>query len=265
MSVVQALNERLTAQDARVAIDRLRAQPLGYFAAAAAGILLATLYVNLVATPAPLPEQWGVDHQFFMQVAHRWRDGQSVYLPLQLAGPYTVTSGRDLIYPPTMLFLFVPLSYVPAVMWWVIPLGSLAVFVWRLKPEPWTWVLFALIFAWPRTDAIIIMGNTSMWIAMFVAFGLAWGWPAVLVLLKPSLAPLLFAGLRRIAGLAIGTIAFIAVNLPLLPLWGDYLAAIRNAGTTWPPLTYSLWDVPLVLLPAVAWLGRTRREASVLG
>jgi hypothetical protein len=265
MSVVQAMTRRLSSSDARVWIDRLRAQPRGYFAAVAMGIVLATLFVNLVATPAPLPEQWGIDYRFFMDVAHRWRDGESVYLPLQLAGPYIQTSGRDMIYPPGMLFLFVPLSYVPAALWWLIPLGALAAIVWRIRPEPWTWVIFALIFAWPRTDAIIIMGNTSMWIAMFVALGLVWGWPAVLVLLKPSLAALLFAGLRRIAALAIGTIAFIAVNLPLLPLWGDYLTAIRNAGTTWPPLTYSLWDVPLALLPAVAWLGRTRREASVLG
>jgi len=261
VSVVQAVTKRFSSHEARVAIDRVRARPRGYFAAVAMGIILATLYVNLVATPAPLPEQWGVDYRFFMEVAHRWRDGQSVYLPLQLAGPYTETTGRDMIYPPSMLFLFVPLSYLPAALWWLIPLGALAAMAWRLRPEPSTWVIFALIFAWPRTDAIIIMGNTSMWMALFVGLGLIWGWPAVLVLLKPSLAPLILAGIRRVTWLAIGMAAFIALNVPLMPLWGDYLAVIRNAGATWPPLTYSLWDVPLVLLPAVAWLGRTGREA----
>jgi hypothetical protein len=261
IGVVKPMARRLSPHiDVRVAMDRLRETPRGYYAAVAMGIISATLYVNLVATRAPLPEQWGVDYRFFMDVAHRWRDGQSVYLPLQLAGPYTQTSGRDLIYPPGMLFLFVPLSFLPAALWWLVPMGSLAAVVWRLRPEPWTWVMFALIFAWPRTDAIIIMGNTSMWMAMFLALGLVWGWPAVLVLLKPSLAPLILAGIRRVTWLALGTMAFIAVNLALLPLWADYLTVIRNAGPTWPPLTYSLWDVPLVLLPVVAWLGRTRPE-----
>ena len=99
-------------------------------------------------------------------------------------------------------------------------------------------------------------GNPSMWIAAFAAAGTVAGWPYVLVLLKPSLAPLALPGIRRrswwIAGLALA-----AISLPFGSMWLDYVTAIRNADEG---VLYSLRDVPIVLIPIVAWWGGSRRN-----
>jgi hypothetical protein len=44
----------------------------------------------------------------------------------------------------------------------------------------------------------------------------------------------------------------------MLPLWFDYLAAMRNNVGEWPPgFLYSLPDYILVSIPVVAWIARS--------
>jgi len=250
-------------QAARV-MARLRRLPSGYYACAAIAILLAIVVVNAMDL-ATVRQQWGEDYRFFMAIAERWRTGASVYLPHQLAGPYTELSGRDMIYPPIALLLFVPLSFLPAPLWWIIPLGTIAAVIIWFRPEAWTWPVFALALWYPRDESMIIWGNTGMWMAALVGLGLVWGWPAAFVLLKPSLAPFLLAGIRKPRALVVGLVLLAALSLTMVPLWADFITAVRNAGSSWPSVLYSLPDIPLLLMPALAWMARTRgrRQVSV--
>jgi len=250
-------------QAARV-MARLRRLPSGYYACAAIAILLAIVVVNAMDL-ATVRQQWGEDYRFFMAIAERWRTGASVYLPHQLAGPYTELSGRDMIYPPIALLRFVPLSFLPAPLWWIIPLGTIAAVIIWFRPEAWTWPVFALALWYPRDESMIIWGNTGMWMAALVGLGLVWGWPAAFVLLKPSLAPFLLAGIRKPRALVVGLVLLAALSLTMVPLWADFITAVRNAGSSWPSVLYSLPDIPLLLMPALAWMARTRgrRQVSV--
>ena len=56
---------------------------------------------------------------------------------------------------------------------------------------------------------------------------------------------------------------FVLASLVMLPLWFDYLAAMRNNVGEWPPgLVYSLPDYLLVMVPVVAWWARTLTRST---
>jgi hypothetical protein len=99
-----------------------------------------------------------------------------------------------------------------------------------------------------------------MWIVAAVALGLRFGWPALLVVVKPSLFPFLLAGAhRRSFWLGIPVVAALCVPFGLL--WIDWLHVVDNAPNG---IDYSFGAVPLVLIPVVAWASsRERRVAAV--
>ena len=165
----------------------------------------------------------------------------------------------DVLYPPHALFLFVPLAFVPAITWWVVPIAVIGYAVWRWRPAPWAWVAMILLLMWPRANAAFLFGNTDMWMAAAVAAGLLWGWPALALTLKPTFLPLAFIGVRT-RGWWIALAVLGVVSLAMIPLWIDYLTAMRVANIG---LGYSLGSVPLLLVPIVAWLGRRRQTRSV--
>src|SRR4029078_6946076 len=111
-------------------------------------------------------------------------------------GPYQVQTLVDNLYPPHALYLFVPFVVVPALVWWLVPLRVIAYLQWWCRPAAWAWPILALILVFPKTPNQIIYGNTDMWIAAFIAGGVRWAWPAVLVSIKPSLAPFALIGIR---------------------------------------------------------------------
>jgi hypothetical protein len=194
----------------------------------------------------------GEDLATYLRHTSDWAAGRSFYSPRQLEGPYLLQPG-DSLYPPTVVLLFLPFLAVPTLLWWAIPAIVFAGALRRWRPEPWTWPILALCLVYPRTLSLIIYGNPSMWIAAGVAAGLLWGWPAVLVTLKPTLAPFALIGCRHRswwiagAGLAILSLLFV-------PGWIQYANALQNLrGQEW---TYSLGDIPMVILPVVAWVGR---------
>lgn len=194
----------------------------------------------------------GTDLDYYRGIGQRWLDTGSFYLPRQLAGPYIVKADQDVLYPPTALLLFLPFTILPWPAWWLIPLGTVAWVVLRWRPAPWTWPILAFLVAWPPQVANLLFGNSDTWVIAAVAGGLAAGWPGVLVILKPSLAPFALAGIRRrswwVAALLLGLL-----SLAMVPLWADYLAAIRNSDVG---PTYSVQDIPPMLIPVLAWLGR---------
>jgi len=121
--------------------------------------------------------------------------------------------------------------------------------------------LIAAGLAYPQTVSQVIYGNTNMWVVAAIAAGARWGWPSVLVLLKPSFAPFALVGARsRRWWAALALLALVSV--PFGAMWVDYATAMRNSSLSW---TYALVALPLMFVPLVAWLGRREnvRDQSV--
>lgn len=215
-------------------------------------ILLAAAWNVVTLIPPLAPGGFlGGDFHMYREAAARAIAGGGFYEPSQLAGPYAIVPG-DVLYPPTLLYLLVPFLVLPEILWWIIPLGALAVIVARLRPARWTWPLIALALWWPRDIGLIALGNPGMWIAAAIGVGLLYGWPAVLVLLKPSLGFFALIGIRtRAWWLVAGAMALL--SLPLIGLWADYATILRNSNGS---LLYSILEVPFMLIPVVAWIGR---------
>jgi hypothetical protein len=201
---------------------------------------------------------WGADLEFFLMVANRWLTTGEFYAAHQLAGPYEAAINVDTLYPPAALFLFIPFVWLPSALWWAIPLGTIGYFVLRCRPVVWVWPFIALMIWWPRTQSIIVWGNTGMWIAAFLALAFRYRWPGALILIKPSLAPFALVGIKSRGWWVVAT-AFAAVSLPMLP---DYIAALRNNVGSFPGLDYSVQDIPFIAIPLVAWLARSARRAE---
>ncbi len=200
---------------------------------------------------------WGRDYGLYMRDAQRFLSTGTPYAPEQLASPYPIF-GELFLYPPTALALMVPFAFLPAVLWWVVPLGIIAWCLYRWRPGPLAWPVLAFVLVWPRTLGAVAAGNTDLWIAALIAAGLVRGWPLAFVLIKPSVAPLLLLGVRTWRRTAVGIGAMIVVGLVTLPLWPQYLTSLGNLRDPSPWLAYSLPNLPLLLVPVVAWLGRAR-------
>jgi hypothetical protein len=202
----------------------------------------------------------GGDFTIYRDAAARWLDGGPFYLPDQLSGPYTAVVGH-VMYPPIGLVLFVPFVFAPNVLWWAIPLGVIGWSVWRMRPNPWGWIGIAACLAFPQTVQLIHAGNPVLWIAAAFSLSFRWPWVGALVLLKPSLFPFAFGGVRtRQWWVGIGALA--AVSLAFLPMWFDWIAVMLNARGQFSGPLYSLQDVPLMLIPLVAWRARTGAAPS---
>lgn len=226
----------------------------------AAVLALAAYELVLQVQLVDAQQGFGEDLTFYRAAAERWLTAGSPYLPHQLSGPYPLTLSVDFLYPPPALALFVPFVVLPAVVWWLVPLGLLGYAIGYHRPRPWVWPILAMILVWPRTLGGILYGNTDMWLAAFVALSTIRPFVAPLVLLKPTYAPLALIGVHRRAWWA-GSAVLLAVSLALLPLWDDYLTAIHNLEGL--PLDYSLLNVPLLLAPVIAYVGRSGRSLRI--
>lgn len=200
----------------------------------------------------------GGDLGYYQTVAQRWVDSGVYYTDTQLAGPYQVQTQVDNLYPPHALYLFVPFLVLPAILWWIVPLALVAYVVWWCRPAARSLPLLALLLLFPKTPNLIIYGNSDMWVAAAIAAGVRWGWPAVLVTFKPSVAIFGAIGIRtRSWWIAAGALGL--VSLPFLALWLDYPKVMINSSAgVW----YSLGDLPYLLLPIAAWLVSTRRGST---
>jgi hypothetical protein len=234
-----------------------------WYRPAMAGIAFGLLIVAVVETVWGIRlYHWGdtpgIDIAIYGQATERLLSGQPWFLDRQIHGPYTVAMG-DVLYPPVAAILFAPFLVIPLFLWWAIPFAVVALLIWRWHPAPWTWPLLALCVAWPLTPAKVITGNPTMWIAAFTALGLQVAGPAALVLLKPSLFPFALIGSRSRAWWLIAVILVVA-SIPVLAETVAYPAVVLNGGNEFG-LLYSLMDVPMVLIPVVAWLGRRTDRA----
>jgi hypothetical protein len=205
--------------------------------------------------------QVGGDLAMYLQATQRFLGGGSFYLPQHVAAPY-VLSGDAILYPPTTIPLFVAFLVLPSALFWLVPIVVIGWVVAQHRPTPWAWPLLAECLVYTPTVVKVVHGNPVMWVAAAVALGTLHRWPAVFVLLKPSLAPfaLLGAG-HRSWWAALG--ASVVSGLLLAPLWIDYLSVLLNArGPLASPL-YSVGDIPLLLVPVIAWIASERRFGRV--
>lgn len=196
---------------------------------------------------------WFDDLAIYRDATARILSGDGWYLPRQLNGPYLIESG-DVLYPPVAAWFFVPWLFLPAWTFSAIPLAIVAVFVARARPAPWTWPVIAFCLVFPVSLIYIAYANPTIWISAFVALGLRYGWPGVLVLLKPSLAPFALIGTRS-RGWWIGLVVLAVGSLPFLAPTIDYPRILLDARGA--SFLYSGTSIPIVVLPLVAWLGRT--------
>ena len=220
--------------------------------------VFAVPFLFVAITPNALEQPVGVDYLLYRDAAARWLAGGSFFEPYQLAGPYAISAG-DILYPPVGLWLFVPFAVLPApiaaIAWWTIPIGITAWTVVRLRPGPRAWPLIALCLAWPTTPLKAWTGNPVIWAVAAVALGTLYRWPSVFALLKPSLFPFaLFGANRRRWWVAFG--ALVALSVPFGSMWLDWVDSVVNSRGG--GVLYSAFEVPMLLLPIVAWLGRTR-------
>jgi hypothetical protein len=224
--------------------------------------LVPILFVLVV--PHPLEQPFGVDFHLYRDVTNRWLAGGPFFEPYQVAGPYDIRAG-DVLYPPVALWLFVPfaapagvLAGLAAVLWWVVPLGITGGAVWRLRPRPVFWPLIALCVANPTTLLKVWTGNPVIWSMAAMAVATLAGstrFAAPFALLKPSLAPFALFGINR-RSWWLGLAVFVAMSVPFGGLWGDWVASVLNSRGG--GVLYSALEIPILLLPLVAWTGRTR-------
>ena len=115
-----------------------------------------------------------------------------------------------------------------------------------------------LLLAWPRAIGAYLFGNTDVLAVAAVAGGLRWGWPVLLLAIKPTLLPFALVGIRH-RSFWLAAAAFAAASLLMLPMWFDYLVVLRNLSIGG---AYSLGSVPLLLVPVVARFGRQHDVAT---
>ena len=197
---------------------------------------------------------YGQDLRFYTAATARLLAGEGWFLTRQLAGPYLIQAG-DVLYPPTTAWLFAPWLVLPTWAFIATPIVITGWAVVRLRPAPRVWPLMGLCAMWPETIVKVIAANPGLWVMSAVALGALVRWPAVFALLKPTLAPFALLGVRSrawwvaLGGVAVATVPVIESTL----LYPRVLMDARGGG-----VFYSLWDLPMVLLPTFAWLGRRR-------
>jgi hypothetical protein len=198
----------------------------------------------------------GIDYDTLIGAARSFLAGDGFYPAEQLAGPWVYHQDEPqfappILYPPHTLILFIPFTVLPAILWWLIPFAVTAWALWRLRPHPAAWLAIVLLLGVPESREGIFWGNPVMWMTAATAAGFVLGWPAVVVFLKPTLAPFAFAGMwKRSWWLALA--ALVGFNLALLPMWFDWITVIRNSTLN---AGFSLYQYPLMSVPVVAWLG----------
>jgi hypothetical protein len=202
----------------------------------------------------------GMDYGIYMDRTRDWLNGDGFYRSRQLTGlPYDIQNG-DSFYPPTLLYLLVPFALgLPTILWWLIPFVIIVIALAHIRPPTWTWPIMAFVLLLPRAAPILVLGNPSIWIIAAAFAGVAWGWPSVLVLLKPTLAPFALIGIRRRSWwIGLGVLAL--VSLPFGAMWLDYGTALFHAQNA-RGLDYTLGEWPLMIAPMAAWFGQRSQRS----
>jgi hypothetical protein len=212
-------------------------------------VIAATAWFEL-NSPA-FPTTLALDFGHYLDGTRRWLATGTPYLPAEVAAPFQYQP-LTFMHPPLALLLFAPFLVLPAVLWWVIPIGITAVLIVSWRPAPWAWPVITLLLALPKAHIAVIVGNTDLWVLAAIAAGLRFGWPALLVVIKPSLFPFVLSGVRH-RSWWLGLPVLVLLAIPFGSLWVDWLHVVVNAPGG---VAYSLPNVPWLLVPVVAWVAR---------
>ncbi|MGH2464495.1 MAG: hypothetical protein ACRDGI_03465 [Candidatus Limnocylindrales bacterium] len=222
--------------------------------------------VLYVALPV-LGQGWlGGDFVVYQDAARRFLAGGGFYPAYQTAGPFPFFPAHPvvpptLLEPPPMLALFIPFLFLPTILWWAIPIAIVAVMVIYWRPKPWALAVIPLALIYQPTIGIVSQGNPALWLAAALALATRWPGLSVLIFLKPTLLPFALFGIRHRSWWIAAALLGLA-SLLLLPLDLDWIRSMLNAEGAGGAL-HSLYQVPLMCIPLVAWLGRTRRPAPI--
>lgn len=213
------------------------------------------------------PPNWraavGNDLKFYADISARLFNRGYWFEERELHGPFQMDFMRDVLYPPAAAWVFLPFN--------VIQLGGLLLIVvgtsfWLLhqwRPAPWTWPILALCLAWPLTLLKGLAGTSSLLVMTGLGLALRYGWPGAFILLKPSFLPLGLLGIWT-RGWWIAVAVFLVASLPFISdtlRYPEVLMNMRNPRG----FLYSLEDLPMILMPVIAWLGRTHHKDPVIG
>jgi hypothetical protein len=199
----------------------------------------------------------GGDLNYYASLATRMFSGHGWFAERQLHGPWVINFTDEVLYPPVVVWLFAPFIVLPV---GVLIAAAIAVIAWLLhewRPAAWTWPILALCLLWPTTLLKTIGGTSTLFMMMAVGLGLRYRWPAVLILVKPSFLPLALIGVRS-RGWWLGVAALAILSLPFLADTLAYPGVMLNSRNVNGAL-YSLEDLPMMLIPLIAWAGRTRQ------
>jgi hypothetical protein len=217
-------------------------------------------YLNGFLSAAP--GYVGHDLVLYQHEVKAWLGGTPMYPAFEVQGPFQIVEGV-ILYPPITIALFLPTLWLPLPLWWLIPIAIVGTIAYRLRPRRRWLLAIACCLAYPVSVGLVVSGNPDLWLAAALAIAVYWHPAGAFVLLKPSVFPFAMIGWRRrewwvIAG------AFAVASLFLLPQTIDWLSVIRNGrGGLRSGLVYSYQDVPLLLVPILAWAGSNR--AASLG
>lgn len=245
-------NEVKAREDAKK--PRLAAGRLVDFAFLASGVALGFIALTELAY-GWFGAGWRFNHgdlTIYTDAARSLFNGGSWYLERQTTGPYALEFG-DVLYPPVASLAFAPWLVLPGWSFVLIPTLIVGWFVWTEHPKAWAWPLIGLCLVWPMTGLKWVSANPTIWIAAFVALGLRYRWAGALALLKPSFLPLALIGIRsRGWWVTAGVLGLL--SLPFLAATVAYPSVVLNAQGG--GLLYSLVDLPMALIPAIAWRAR---------
>ena len=212
--------------------------------------------------PNPNSYLWflfGIDYRLHVDATARYFAGGSFYFPWQLTGPYGLDGLLPILYPPEAMALFAPFLVLPAFLWWAVPLSVTVAVVVHWRPRAVAWPLIAACLWWPMTSIKVAAGNPEIWIAMFIALGTLYRWPSALVVWKPTLAIFALVGAKDRRWWLLLVVAL----LPFCWLLPDYFTAMRNFVGSPLRLLYSVPEIPMLLIPLVAWRFRGARTAPM--
>jgi hypothetical protein len=233
-----------------------------------AGYVAAVLFLGLwllqyvTAPQGSIEHLAGLDYRNYAAATLDWLDGGTWYLDRQLHGPYVVIPG-DVLYPPVWLVLFVPAALAPWPLWWAFPAAMVAWTLWKLRPSPLGLATIAAFVAWPPTAVHLLTGNPGIWLVGSLALAMLYHWPAVVLLTKITVAPLGLWGIRdRRWWVALGVLGLAC--LLFLPMWPTYVQVLLDAQHPAGAL-YSAQDLPMLLIPLVAWATSRTRATAIAG
>jgi len=200
----------------------------------------------------------GFDQHTYFAAARDFVAGRGFYESYQLAGPYEIDA-REILYPPLLLPILIPFTALPDPLWVVVPAVLTGAIVAWWRPSYWALLAIAFCVAWPSSSGLYLLGNPGIWAVLLVAVATRWAWAGPLVMIKPSLFPFAFVGIKS-RSWWLGALALLVFVLVTLPMWRDYATVMLNARGAAANVLYSLWTSPMMLVPVIAWLGSTRRS-----